>query len=115
MRRLIVSLGSVVVAAAVAVPVAAERPAATATLRLLDRAPLTLEGKGFKARERVSVTAALNGKATRWVRARAGGGFVVIFSELAAGRCSSVRVLAVGSRGSRTVLKILPAPACLPA
>jgi hypothetical protein len=30
-------------------------------------------------------------------------------------RCDVVRVVAVGSRGSRAVLKYLPSPACLPA
>jgi hypothetical protein len=29
-------------------------------------------------------------------------------------RCNSVRVLAVGSGGSRAVLKVLPSPECAP-
>jgi hypothetical protein len=114
MQKFVAAVGPIVAAVAIAVPAGATCPTGSAKLRLLDRAPLTLRGAGFKAGERVSVTATASREAVRRVRALASGGFVVTFTGLTAGRCTLVRAVAVGNRGSRTVLKILPPPACLP-
>jgi hypothetical protein len=86
-----------------------------AALRLTRTVPLELTGTHFRSHERVRVTATVSGAAsTRSVRASAKGSFVTDFSTGAA-RCSAVRVVAVGTAGSRATLKRLPTPACLPA
>lgn len=80
------------------------------TLNLVKRAPLTVRGTNFKARERVRVTAVRR----QWrARATLRGAFVLTLSGV--DRCSWVRVVAVGDEGSRATLKALPAPACPPA
>jgi hypothetical protein len=84
-------------------------------LRLVKRAPLELAGSHFRSHERVRVTVTVSGaRGTRAVRASESGSFVVTLAT-AAGPCSVVRAVAVGSARSRAVLKYLPAPACLPA
>jgi hypothetical protein len=86
------------------------------SLRFAQRTvPLRIAGSHFRVRERVRVTATVSAtRSTRRVRASAKGSFVAIFAT-GAGRCSEVRVIAVGSGGSRATLKRLPSPACLPA
>ena len=86
---------------------------ATPTLRLVRMAPLAVRGEHFRAGERVRFK--VNGR-QRAARAAANrrGAFVVTLGDRAS-RCDTVRVLAVGSAGSRVVLKILPSPACSPA
>ena len=84
------------------------------SLRLLKRAPLTLAGSHFRARERVRVTVTVEGaRSARTMRASVKGSFVAGFAT-GAGRCSAVRAVAIGGAGSRAVLKYLPAPACMP-
>jgi multidrug efflux pump subunit AcrA (membrane-fusion protein) len=85
------------------------------SLRFAQTVPLRIAGSHFRVRERVRVTATVSAtRSTRRVRASAKGSFVAIFAT-GAGRCSEVRVIAVGSGGSRATLKRLPSPACLPA
>jgi hypothetical protein len=84
-------------------PEAAARPA----LKMIKRVPLTLRGTNFEPAERVRITAA--GRNWR-LRARPRGTFVVVMRGI--DRCDTVRVIAVGDEGSRTILKILPSPAC---
>jgi hypothetical protein len=78
-----------------------------ATLKLADRAPLTLRGADFGPSERVRVT--LSGEVTRTKRVTASraGTFVVRF-EAGSDRCSAKIARAVGARGSRAALKLLP-------
>ena len=83
-------------------------------MRLIDRDPLTLRGQAFQPRERVVLTVSEPLSARRVVRAGATGSFRVTLSLVSADRCDAVRVVAAGA-DSRAVLKILPAPACLPA
>jgi hypothetical protein len=85
-----------------------------ASLRVAKNLPLTVTGSHFKSHERVRVTASLSGEATirHRVRASSAGSFSTAFTGIA--RCSMVRVVAVGSGGSRVTLKRLPAPACQP-
>jgi hypothetical protein len=86
-----------------------------ASLRVTSTVPLKLAGAHFGSHESVRVTATVSGAATiRSVRASAKGSFVADFST-GAGRCSTVRVVAIGNAGSRATVKRLPAPACLPA
>jgi hypothetical protein len=83
-------------------------------LRLVRPAPLELAGSHFRFRERVRVTVTVSGvRSTRTVRASGSGSFLAAFS-VSAGRCTAVRAVAVGSAGSRALLKRLPIPACLP-
>jgi hypothetical protein len=96
-----------------------------AYLRVVDRDPLTIQGRAFKARERVRVVASVQESAQtmasgseiarKTVRATATGSFRVVFSEMSVDRCSLVRVTSVGARGSMAVLKVLPSPMCTPA
>jgi hypothetical protein len=109
---------SAVVAAAIALFLAGLGAGSTSTrhasLHLVRPAPLQLVGMGFRARERVRVVAsAARARETRHVRASRRGAFVVTFS-LAPGHCSGLRVVAVGSAGSRALLKRAPLPACMP-
>jgi hypothetical protein len=86
--------------------------AATPSLRLVDRHPLTVKGLGFKSGERVKVVLNAGGAMSRRATANAAGSFVVSFGAVSIGRCDGFSVQAFGSRGSRTALK-LPQPACL--
>jgi hypothetical protein len=86
-----------------------------ASLRLLTFAPPTVRGTGFGARERVRLDLLAPETARRRAIAGATGSFVVRFEGVPATRCDLIRVVAVGSRGSRAGLKYLPAPACMPA
>jgi hypothetical protein len=83
-----------------------------ATLELAGSAPLALRGANFRPSERVRVT--LSGELTRTkhVTASAGGAFVVRFQSTY-DRCSAAIVRAVGARGSRAALKLVPV-ACPP-
>ena len=95
-----------------------------AYLRLVDRDPLTVQGRSFKPRERVRLAASVPDSAQtvasgaeivrKTVRATATGSFRVAFSEITVDRCSLVRVTSVGARGSMAVLKVLPSPMCTP-
>ena len=78
-----------------------------ATLKLAGGAPLTLRGADFLANEKVRVT--LSGKVTRakQVTASSGGGFVVRFPATF-DRCSTTIARAVGAKGSRAGLKLVP-------
>jgi len=92
-------------------------------LRLVDRDPLTVQGRGFKSRERVRVIASVPESAQttsaaetvrKTVRATATGSFRAVFSDFSVDRCTLVRVTTVGGQGSRAVLKVLPSPMCTP-
>jgi hypothetical protein len=99
--------------------------AGKAYLRLVDRDPLTVQGRAFKPRERVRVIASVPDAGQtmtsgseivrKTVRATVTGSFRVSFSEITVDRCSLVRVTSVGARGSMAVMKVLPSPMCAPA
>ncbi len=82
----------------------------TASLQVVKRLPMTLKGRSFRPGERVRVSA---GAQMKNVRANQGGTFVVTLRG--PDRCSTTRVLATGSGGSRVILKILASPDCPPA
>lgn len=83
-------------------------------LRLVSRAPLVVRANGFAARERVRVQVTGDAVAVRRAIATTRGTFVVRFGDILLTRCDTVRVVAIGSRGDRATLKLLPAPACHP-
>jgi hypothetical protein len=85
------------------------------SLRLVDRAPLTIAGVNFASRELVRVTATVeDGTAVRSVRAGYHGGFVARFPALTVGRCSAFRINAKGATGTRAALKLFPPAVCQP-
>ena len=113
MARAILACLLAVAATAAAVQAAATRP----TLRLVQRAPLTLRGSGFHAGERVRVSVAVEGpKRTRSLRASSAGAFTVALPVIVAfDPCvSSLIATAVGADGDTATLKY-PQRACPPA
>ena len=78
-----------------------------ASLQVIRQAPMTIQGHGFRSRESVRVSAA--GRQWR-PKASARGSFVLTLRG--ANRCRIVRIVAVGSDGSRAILRIIPARAC---
>jgi hypothetical protein len=102
-------------ALALAGPALAARPAPPA-LRLVMTQPLTVWGLHFKSHERVRVTEQIGmDKRLKLVRASATGAFKVTFAApIVIDPClESVRVTAVGARGSDAAVK-LPQRACPP-
>ena len=69
-----------------------------------------MRGVHFRSHEHVRVTAG-----ARSTSATAGGNGVFVVTIPGATRCDTTRLLARGSAGSYTVLKMLPSPMCLPA
>ena len=85
-----------------------------ASLRLVTVSPLQVGGAGFRARERVRIVAtAAQVSVVKRVRASRRGAFAVTFAFNAA-PCAGLKVVAVGSAGSRATLKRPPLPACMP-
>jgi len=112
MRRSL--LACVFLALALALPAAAGPLPA---LRLVSDQPLTVRGAHFKPREKVRVTARVDMTSrSRVVRSTATGTFKVSFdAPMAFDPClETLRVTAVGARGSDAMLK-LPQRACPPA
>ena len=84
--------------------------AAKPSLRVVGSAPIKVRGSHFRPDESVRVTA---GKRSLRTKASGNGSFVVTIPG--SDRCNTLRVLATGSAGSYAVVKLLPAPMCLPA
>jgi hypothetical protein len=84
-------------------------------LTLVARAPLTLRGTHFRPLERIRVTVYTPARPIRTVRATVAGSFSVMFTGVYAGRCASLRAVAVGAAGSTASLKLLPLPGCISA
>jgi hypothetical protein len=117
MRIRAIAIGAVVVAA-IALLLAGLGAGSTskrhAALRLVKPAPLQVVGSRFVARERVRIRASAGAvSVSKRARASQDGTFTVTFS-FGAGHCAGLRVVAVGSAGSRAILKRLPLPACMP-
>ena len=81
--------------------------ATKASLQVIRQTPMTIQGRGFRSQESVRVSAA----GRQWhSKAGARGSFVLTLRG--AKPCRIVRIVAVGSRGSRATLRIIPARAC---
>jgi hypothetical protein len=78
-----------------------------ATLELAGSAPLALRGANFRPSERVRVTLSVEVARTKRVTASANGAFVVRF-QATYDRCSVAIARAVGDKGSRAALKLVP-------
>ena len=87
-----------------------------ARLTVADLTPITVSGRGFRARERVRVVATLDEqRRSRMVRASSLGTFKVRFETLYEHPCSAGgTVRATGSLGSLAAAKVPPAPDCPP-
>ena len=98
--------------ALLAVPAGAAR--AKATLAVVDESPVTVIGRGFLAKERVTLRTSVAGHLHRKVvTANRLGRFTAQFDGVEAAQCSPYAVSAVGARGSRaTTRKIAIPPAC---
>jgi hypothetical protein len=118
MRKLtlVLTAGLLIPAASVAAVAAAppDRTSAQPALRLVDRAPVTVQGRHFRALERVKVTLYKETAAVRTRRAKASraGVFTAALPEVRIDRCDTIMIRAVGSGGSLAQLKLLPRPAC---
>jgi hypothetical protein len=107
MRSLLVSVAAL---ALMLVSAAAAEAAPDASLRIVDRDPLTFKGRHFHAGERVRLEVTLKRVArTHKVRANASGTFTTVFAGLAWQRCGggNLAVEATGSRGSHVEFTVL--------
>lgn len=86
-------------------------PTSPPTLRLVRTPDVVVLGEHFKTDEHVTVTLAAIGFRVRHVTAVAGS-FRASFGVVGKARCAPLRVLAIGSRGSRASL-VVPAGACI--
>ena len=77
------------------------------SLQVIEQAPMTIQGNGFRSRESVRVSAA----GRQW-RSKTGARGSFVLTLRGANRCRIVRIVAVGSDGSRAALRIIPALAC---
>jgi hypothetical protein len=78
-----------------------------ASLQVIRQAPMTIQGRGFRSQESVRVSAA----GRQWP-SKAGGRGSFMLRLSGANPCRIVRIVAVGSGGSRATLRIIPARAC---
>jgi hypothetical protein len=115
MRRLAIGTAAGAIGAAVLTLAAfGAGSAPKPSLRIQRMAPLEVSGAHFRSHEHVRVTAVIGEtKKVNRLRASGSGAFRTTF-PIGAGRCSSVRVVAISGSGSRATVKRLPAPACLP-
>lgn len=105
MRRTIAIAAALLLAA---VPTAGGAAVVTKpSLRATSTSPVTLRGVGFKADERVRVTARIDGaRLLRIVRATRTGTFTVVFTGTSPRNPCTMEAFASGSAGSRAVLKL---------
>jgi hypothetical protein len=82
-----------------------------ATLSLVARRPIVLQGRNFHPRERVRVTLQMGVTRTKDVLAGSAGSFTITFTGTTVPHCGGVFAHARDSRGTTASLKI-PLPAC---
>lgn len=105
------TLGLGVVVTALLVPSAGART--RATLRVVDRAPLTVAGAGFRSRETVRLTVTINAQSwTKMTSASAGGTFVVAWRRLRFDPCATPAVISAHGAETGTVTAKIPTPEC---
>ena len=81
---------------------------ARARVAVVDKAPFTVRGSGFKPAERVALVVAVKSRWERSVVASSTGSFVARFTGPTIKACTAYSVRASGNRGSLAVLKVLP-------
>jgi hypothetical protein len=80
------------------------------SLRITRATPLTVQGRHFHGLELVRLTTG-----SRLAHAKANGSGLFVIAIPGADRCNTTRVVARGAAGSYAIVKLLPAPMCLPA
>jgi hypothetical protein len=110
----VVGLAAVLVALVWATGALSAPSGAKPHLRLLDRAPFTVNGTHFRPRERVRLKVVAAETQTRSVRTSASGSFTTQFDAVSIGRCGSLSVRAVGAQSDQASLKVLAAEDCAP-
>ena len=103
MRRLFVVVALIIALVAVPGGVARSKPAIHVT-RVI---PITVKGTGFASRERVKVIVRIPATYRKTVTATGLGRFTATF-RIASGKCSSIRALATGNKGSRATAYVPP-------
>jgi len=99
---------AVVLALGCVVSAGASASATAPTLRLRSFAPLSVSGAHFQSGEQVRVALQSGMPHVMHVRATDRGTFVAVFPRVTVERCDGLVVKAVGSKGSSTVLRLLP-------
>jgi hypothetical protein len=84
-----------------------------ASVVVISRAPVSVQGSGFRSRELVTVTFMATDDRRKTVTASRKGGFLAKFAGTTIDRCESYVVRAKGNRGSLAVVKVMPE--CAPA
>jgi hypothetical protein len=112
LRRVMPRLVLTIVAASALVVGAASADASVpkTRVRMIDPAPLMLQGVGFDREELVRLTVSLGGRTvTRKLRANRVGSFTTRFDAMRYSRCGPVlEVKAVGSLGHRVSWQLVP-------
>ena len=109
MRGLALALGAALVLSVAGTPLAggaAKRP----TLRILELAPVRIQGTNFQPGERVKLLVNAGGPVAKSLRAGSRGGFSVRLGVSLRG-CDALVVQAIGARGSRAMVD-LTRPGC---
>jgi hypothetical protein len=106
----VIPVARVALASAVLLALAAPALAASPSIHMGARNPLVVTGKGFKAGEKVVVTA--NRRGSRQAVVAASGAFRVRFGSAAGTSCEAISIRAVGSRGSRATLTVKRPSGC---
>lgn len=100
------SLGVVVVAAALVAPAAL---ATTPRLIVADTTPFTVRGTHFKPHERVRVAVTTSaGAGVHTVTAGEAGGFLTRYTLISLGTCAAYTVRVTGNLGSRATVRVMP-------
>lgn len=99
----------VLIACATLLPASLDAAAVRPSLRIVERDPLTLVGRAFRAEELVRVTVRSGATTTRIRKARADGTgkFTLAFAGVRLDRCSGdLEVTASGARGSKATFTL---------
>ena len=79
-----------------------------ARITVVSRSPVAVQGSGFRASERVTVTVSVKTTHTKIVTASRLGNFRATFWRVSIGNCQFYSARAKGSRGSTASLKVIP-------
>jgi hypothetical protein len=109
-RTLLIAAGVVAVALVLVFTAFGRLTESKPSLRITRATPLTVQGRHFRASELVRLTTG-----SRLARAKANGSGFFVITIPGADRCNTTRLVARGTAGSYAIVKLLPAPMCLPA
>ena len=109
-RTLLIAAGVVAVALVLGFTAFDRSTHSKPSLRITRAMPLRVQGRHFGASELVRLTTG-----SRFARAKANGSGFFVITIPGTDRCNTTRVVARGTAGSYAIMKLLPAPMCLPA